>query len=201
LCLRSRPPLCNLRTPEAPLSGTAFPDVHQSGVPYGQLHDTSCKEQISIAYAQAVTSAARCSLENIRVDYQGIDATIRQSAQHDLLDTVSLDVQLKCTASGALTTDHLAFSLDKAKYDKLRNTRRLDDAILIVMLVPPNLEAWLKQSHSTLELAHAAYWVNLRGMPDIGSAGSTTVHLPRTNLFNVEQLLGMLARIGSGGHA
>jgi hypothetical protein len=190
-----------LTVSEAPLSAPAFPDVHHSGVPYGQLHDTSCKEQISIAYAQAVTSAARCSLENIRVDYQGIDATIRQSAVHSFLDTVALDVQLKCTASPQLNSQHLSYSLDKPKYDKLRSTKRLDDAILVVMLVPENLEAWIKQSHSTLELAHAAYWLNLRGMPDIGSAGSTTLHLPRTNLFNVEQLLGMLARIGDGGHA
>jgi hypothetical protein len=41
---------------------------------------------MSIAYAQAVASAARCSLEIIRVDYQGIDATIKRSAKHDTLD-------------------------------------------------------------------------------------------------------------------
>lgn len=188
------------RVREVTLSASTFPSTHASGVPYGQLYESACKEQVSLAYAHAVATAARCSLEVVKVDHQTVDATVRQTAVHDLWDLVTLDIQMKCTSQKKIVkADHIAFPIDTKYYDQLRSTRRQGDIILVVMIVPPEIDKWVRQTETDLHLSHVAYWVSLRGMPDV-STESTTVRIPRTNVFDVEQLLRILSCIGRGGH-
>lgn len=188
----------SLSQPAPQISSSGVHEVHPSGVPYGSLFESECKQQLSLAYVRAVATAARCSVEEIAVDYQTVDLTIRQSAPHQLWDEALLDVQLKCTSQDVLRDAHLAFPLEKKHYDALRNTRRYTPAILVVMIVPPALEGWIHQDEESLRVSRAAYWTSLRGQPEIATK-STTVHVPRTNLFTTEQLLLMLSRIGNGG--
>lgn len=176
---------------------TAFPLTHGSDVPYGLMHESECKQQLSFAYIQAIATAARCSFEKRGVDYQGVDGTVHQTAPHDLLDTVAVDVQMKATSQDILRDDHLAFSLEKKYHEQLRSTRRQNPVILVVMIVPRNLEDWLTQSEDAINVAHAAYWMSIRNAPEIDT-DSTTLHVPRKNLFGVDQLLGILARVGRG---
>lgn len=173
---------------------TAFPDMHRSGVPYGRLQPNLCKEQISIAYAHAVATAARCKLQDVDIDDHGVDAVLMQTPPDELLGNVKIDVQLKCTSGDVLKDQHLAFQLPKFNYDKLRGEYRLDPAILIVMLVPSDLEDWVTQDEDALTVVRCAYWMSLRGMPSIGDQDSKVVHLPRGNIFNVESLLAMMER-------
>ncbi len=180
------------------MTGSSFPTVHASGHLYGHLFDHQCREQLSVAYVHAVTTAARCALEEIKVDYQTVDATINQTAPHQFYDKSKLDVQLKCTSRDILKSDHVAYSLEEKYYDELRSTRRYNPIILIVLIVPPTLEEWLVQEEEGLRLHRAAYWMSLRGEPEIDRR-STTVHIPRSNIFNVEQLLDIMTRIGNGG--
>lgn len=177
----------------------AFPTVHDSGSPFGQLHPNQCKEQISIAYAHAVVTAARCKLERISVDDQSVDAVIMQDADHDDYSDVELDVQLKCTSSPDFRKNELlAWSLDAKNYKKLTGPKRYKKSILVVMVVPDSLNQWVTQSEARLELVQCAYWVSMSGQPPTNNSGSKTVHLPRRNIFNVDQLLRILQRVGNG---
>lgn len=167
--------------------------------PHGSLPESACKEQISVAYLHAVTAAARCSLENLRVDYEGVDATVRQEANHLHFSNAQVDVQLKCTSQvGILKDDHLAFRLERAHYDKLRAARTYTPRILAVMLVPADLGEWLEQSQDHMLVRRCAYWVCLQGDPE-RAGKKVTVKLPRSNVLDVGQLLRMLQRIGNGG--
>lgn len=66
------------------------------------------------------------------------------------------------------------------------------------MLVPGDLDEWLEQSQEHLLVRRCAYWVCLPGDPE-ATTDTVTVKLPRSNILDVGQLLGMLQRIGNGG--
>ncbi|MEV0066108.1 DUF4365 domain-containing protein [Amycolatopsis sp. NPDC050768] len=175
---------------------TAFPDIHPSGAPFGTMHPNNCKEQISIAYAHAVTTAARCKLDHIEVDDNSVDAVVMQKANQEFVDGVELDIQLKCTSQDLLREESLSWPLDGSNYNELANERRYNKAILVVLVVPERLDHWLRQTEDCLQLVRCAYWVPMTGLP-LTDQKSKTVKLPRSNIFNVEQLLGILQRIGS----
>lgn len=178
---------------------TGFPDTHPSGVPYGRLEPNLCKEQISITYAHAVATAARCKLDDVKIDDHGVDAVLLQTPEDYLLGNVRVDVQLKCTSMDVLREDHVAFPLPRFNYDSLRGPKRLTPAILVVMIVPPRIESWLAQDEDSLRLVKCAYWMSLRGAPAIDQQGRT-VHVPRANIFDVSSLLAIMKLVAEGGH-
>jgi hypothetical protein len=175
---------------------TAFPDTHGSGAPFGNLHPNQCKEQISIAYAHAVATAARCKLDHIEVDDASVDAVVMQQANHEYVNGVELDIQLKCTSQDVLRTDSLSWALKKSNYNALADKRRYNKAILVVMVVPERLDHWLLQSEDCLRLVRCAYWAPMTGLP-LTDQETKSVKLSRSNVFNVEQLLGILQSVGS----
>ncbi len=166
--------------------------------PLGSLPESACKEQLSIAYLHAVTAAARCSWEVLRVDYEGVDATVRQTADHLIYSGAQVDVQLKCTSqAGYLRSGHVAFPLERAHYDKLRDPKTFNPRILAVMLVPADLGEWLEQGEEHMLMRRCVYWTWLQGQPE-RTSGKVTVKLPRSQVLDVGQLLSMLQRIGNG---
>lgn len=175
-----------------------FPDLHASGVPYGQLYPSACKEQISVAVAQSIATAARCKVEEVRIDDETVDLTIRQVASHTLLDHSQLDVQLKCTSSAEETVDVVKWSLKKRSHDHLRSERRLTPIILVVIVVPADFATWMETSTESIQLATRGYWISLRGELEIDK-DSRTVEVPKSNVFDIEGLLKMMKRIGDGG--
>lgn len=180
-------------------SSAPFPAVHSAGTAYGTLPDNECRQQWSIANVQAVVTAARCALEIIRIDYEGVDAVIRQAANHSLYDSIALDVQLKCTSQiKSISDDCVKWKLPKEHYDKLSSTRHYNHRILIVCTAPLDFTSWLSVSDEELLLKGCGYWVNMHDWPPITSA-SKIVEVPRVNQFSVEQLLAIMARIGTGG--
>ena len=168
------------------------------GTPYGTLHEVNCKEEFSLAYAHAIASAGRCTLTNIRVDVERVDFTVRQVADHDMYDDSAIDVQMKCTSQDVLHADGVHWQLEAAHYDSLRSTRSIHKKILVVLLVPPDLESWLDHSTERSILRRSAYWVSLRDQPAT-TGGSKTVTLPSDNLFDVPNLLRIMKRVGDGG--
>ena len=176
-----------------------FPTVHSSGPIYGTMSENECRQQWSIAYVQAVVTAARCKLEILRIDDEGVDAVIRQAAEHSVYDSVPIDVQLKCTSqTDLIKDDHIAWRLKRQNYDQLRAVKTYDFEILIVVTAPLNFATWLNVRKEHVVMQASGYWVNLYGWKQRASA-TTTVKVPRSNVFDAEQLLKMLARVGNGG--
>lgn len=70
--------------------------------------------------------------------------------------------------------------------------------ILVVVLVPENINDWLAQSEQQLAMKHCGYWLSLRGMEPNSNSTTVTVHLPRIQCFSVNALRDMMTRIGEG---
>jgi DNA modification methylase len=180
------------------VTATAFPTDHASGTPYGLLDENACREQLSLSYVHAVAAAARCSMERTGIDYQQIDVTIKQTAPHSLIEYANLDIQIKATSKDVLKADAVHYALPKKYYDSLRSMKRNNKIILVVVVLPDRLEDWVLQSEDDLRMRRAGYWLSLRGYPEI-QTGSKTLKIPRANVFSVEELLGIMSRIGNGG--
>lgn len=68
----------------------------------------------------------------------------------------------------------------------------------MVVFVPEQAADWTAHAEQELTMRYCAYWVSLRGLPPSSNQRSTTVHLPRANLFNVQGLETLMDRIGRG---
>lgn len=173
------------------------PRFTPSGAPYGDLHSGHTKEQYSVAYVHALATRARCKLQGMEVDDEQVDVTIRQKAEHLRYSRTALDVQLKCTSRDVLRDDGVHFPLSRKQYDGLR-ARGILATILVVLIVEEEFDDWFEVGDSDLLMRGSAFWVPMDSQPSI-STDSTTVLLPITNRFNVDQLLDMLQRVGEGG--
>jgi hypothetical protein len=164
----------------------------------GHLDQTTCQEQLSLGYSRSIAAAAGCALERREIDMFSIDVTFHHNNPKKGWSPRQLEAQLKCTTQDVVKKDHVAWKLERQSYERLISTQVIVPSVLIVLVVPKNMDDWLLQSPNRLSMAGEAYWVNLRGEPAIDS-GSKVVHLPRTQVFGVQPLLDMLERIGNGG--
>jgi len=168
-----------------------------NGAPYGNLHSTHTKEQYSIAFVHALATRARCKVDGLAVDDEQVDVTIRQRAKRLHYSRTAVDVQLKCTSRDVIKKDGLHFSLPRHQYDGLRE-RGIIPKILVALAVDSEFDNWMKLSSEEILLRGSAYWIGMDDQPEI-SGESTTLLLPSTNRFDVDQLVDMLHRIDQGG--
>lgn len=167
------------------------------GISSMELNDR--KEQFSNAYSQAVASVAGFGMYKPAPDV-GIDWGISGYGENGTAKSPRLEVQLKCTAATIPNSDDFSFALKLKTYNDLR-AERVDltvPRILVVFLVPDDIESWLEQSEENLIMRHCGYWASLRGMDEVENTSSVTVHLPRSNLFTVDALNSIMQGIGDG---
>lgn len=154
------------------------------------------KQQLSMAYVQAVAARAGYSVVRPPVDDDSVDIQIRASGRtHPQAPVRSpcVDVQLKSTAQDMLRDDHLAFPLPLKNYNDLRE-RSLVPRYLVVLLLPTDTTRWLEQSEESMISRSCAYWTSLLGMGETENLNRVTVRLPRVNLFTVDQLHSLMER-------
>ncbi|MFB2976267.1 DUF4365 domain-containing protein [Microseira sp. BLCC-F43] len=156
------------------------------------------KEQFSNTYIQAVASVAGYSLYRPDVDDDSVDLGIAARGGMGPILSPRLELQLKCTSRDILDSACVRYPLNLKNYNDLRiNT--LVPPILVVVLVPDNLNEWLQQSEQKLCMRYCGYWISLRGQPETRNTTAVTVELPRSNQFTVEALRGIIDRISLGG--
>ncbi len=156
------------------------------------------KEQLSLAYALAVASTARCAVREYRVDDDSVDITISSTQPGTALHSPMVEVQLKATSLDVLGSQDINFPLKVKNYNDLRQ-RTLVPRILVVMLLPNDPEGWLKQAEFKTQVYRCAYWRSLWGMPATTNTASVTVAVPRSNIFSPEALSRIMSTIGNGG--
>lgn len=104
-------------------------------------------------------------------------------------------MQLKCTGQNILNEHELRFPLGKRNYDDLRLEDILVPRILIVVIVPDEIEEWIEQTEDQLVIRKCGYWVSLRGLPSTTNSTAVTVSLPRTNIFTPATLTDIMQKI------
>lgn len=152
------------------------------------------KEQFSIAYVRAIASAAGFSTAQPEVDNDSIDLKI----QTRLPGSPELNMQLKCTSSPNWREDTLRFRLKAKNYDDLSRAVMVP-RILVVVVVPDDVDTWLEQTPDHLILRRCGYWKSLFGQPprdSLGSPDSVTVKIPSKQTLTVRSLTELLEKVG-----
>jgi hypothetical protein len=170
-----------------------------AGSPPDSLPLSAMKEQFSLGYVHMVTSAAGFSIKSHATDYDGVDITIVSSAEYETYYSPQFELQVKCTSQrSALRPASIAWQLDAGPFRKLTSSKRYVPAYLGVLVVPGDPETWLEQDQEKLLTRSRMYWQAAAMLGQIeGDAHHKTVHLPRSNLFDVPQLRHIMASIGN----
>ena len=161
------------------------------------LTDNQVKEQLSIAYVNAVAAACNFGCEFTRIDIDSVDATITCNGNlaHDsTIRSPEIKLQLKATEILTLNSNsEYPFVLKKKNYDDLK-ANTLAPRLLVVLILPPVRANWLSHSINDLIIRNCAYWMNLNGMADIAT-DSKTVHLPSINIFSPATLNDLMIKV------
>lgn len=151
-------------------------------------------EQLSFAYVRAVAAQAGYSvIDNIYPDLNSMDGLIKA----DWGNRPQIDFQAKATTQNIVRPDTLAFRLDIDDYDDLRRKDRVPH-ILVVLHMPKGNSEWLSQTEDELCLRRCAYWMCLEGMAESSSKHRATVHVPRSQIFNGNQLDSLMDKADRG---
>jgi hypothetical protein len=171
-----------------------------AGSPPDSLPLSAMKEQFSLGYVHMVASAAGCSIKHHATDYDGVDITIVSSADYETFWGPQFELQMKCTSQrSVIRPGSVAWRLEAKPFRKLTNKNRYIPAYLGILVVPGDPETWLEQDQEKLLTRSRMYWQAAAMLGEVdGDADTKTVHLPRSNLFDVPQLRHIMASIGNG---
>lgn len=157
------------------------------------------QEEFSVAYLHAVASVVGCTVLPPSQDEDSIDRTLSIKTNGATFSSVKIDVQLKCHMVDAIPTeDNFSYALSKKNYDELRRPDVMAPRILVLLLVPKNMEQWLLIEPEQLIAKYSAYWLNLKGLPESPNNTSVTLSMPKSNIFTVDCLKAIVQNIADG---
>ena len=171
-------------------------DLLDGGLPVSER-----QQQFSLAHVHMIASAAGCSIKRHDTDYDGVDITIASSTEYETYLCPEIELQVKCTSQRRLLRDdHLAWQMSRTPFLKLTNRKRFTPAFLGVLLIPEQDAPLLNITEEHLLTASCMYWQAASQLGEIAEGSATkTVHLPRSNLFDVDALKGIMQAVGEGG--
>lgn len=157
---------------------------------------SAAQEQFSKAFVLAVAALAGCAAAEPRPDHDSIDWTLscRLAPRRP-----KIDLQVKSTATASGSDAAIRYPLKRKNYDELIPTDLLAPRLLVLIVVPADPTTWLALSPEALVLRHCAYWASLRGLPATANESTVTVQVLRANLFDTENLIGLMRTINEGG--
>jgi hypothetical protein len=149
---------------------------------YFSMDSNTQKEEFSYAYIYAIAATAGYAIQkaNTPLDQIGIDLTIAAVGQQGIFGMPQIFIQVKSTSRELISPN---------QYPPL---------ILVVVLVPDEVEQWLEQSEDELCLKYSGYWLSLQGRLSSTNEQSVTVQIPRQNLFTVQALKSIMERLSQG---
>jgi hypothetical protein len=164
------------------------------------MHITMQKAEFSKAFVHAVATVAGYKVQSCDVDDDSIDIELVGTRQQGTVSRAPhLGVQLKTTETDDGLGATLAFQLPIKNYNDLRATDVHVPRILVVLTVPPDLTEWLHHTPEETAIRRVAYWLSLRGLPEVDNDTARTVQVQRDRRFTVNALTEMMGRIGDGG--
>ncbi len=156
------------------------------------------KEEFSHAYVRAVASAAGFAVARPEVDDDSVDLILAAAGGGGTFRSPRIELQLKCTAGGNGSAEDLSFPLKIKNYEDLRAPNVLVPRLLVLVCVPEKPEDWLSQTQEQLVLRRCGYWLSLRGAPETDNVAAVTVRLPRAQVFSIDALRALMARVAEG---
>ncbi|MDE2940373.1 MAG: DUF4365 domain-containing protein [Chloroflexota bacterium] len=150
-------------------------------------------EQYSLTYVRAVANGAGLQVTRPEPDVDSVDGVISSTTGK----RPRIDFQAKATTLGMPRDGNVHFPLSIKNYNDLR-AETISPRILVVLLMPKDIDDWMTQSEEELCLRYCAYWLCLEGYPDTTNSTSVTVEVPTANILNVDQLTSMMGKVERG---
>jgi hypothetical protein len=142
------------------------------------MHITQQQEQFSNAYLLAVATVAGLTLAKPDVDDDSIDFTISGQGFSGQYGKPRLEIQLKCQMlDECIGQDGFRYPLKIKNYNDLRATDILVPRLLIVVIVPKEVQDWLTQSDNAAQMKYCGYWQSIRGRPDTPNTTTVSISL------------------------
>jgi len=157
-------------------------------------------QSLQVSYLRAVAAAAGCSVSGFDIDEGDDGALTHRSQAHGNPDKqAKLSIQLKSTSKlPAAGASVISAKMSGTRFNEYAIANPTFHKIVIVMGVPQDQAHWVFARAKGLSIHHAAYWVNLAGMPTVSTL-QTIVSAPLTQIFNDVALCDIMERIGQGG--
>jgi hypothetical protein len=156
------------------------------------------KEQFSDAFVRAAAAVAGFATSKPSVDDDSVDWVIHQAGGQGAIRSPRLELQLKCTASPDSNEAGFRYHLSLKNYIDLSAGNLMVPRILVLVVVPMDIDNWLRMTDEHLVLRNCAYWASLRGLPQTSNSSSVLVELPRASRFDAKALDRLMTRVGAG---
>jgi hypothetical protein len=157
------------------------------------------QEEISKAYLHAVAASGGFSVGSWTQDHGCVDATVGAATTvgGGAIARPKVDIQLKATSQQDLEHDeYVSWTLKIDHYDALRAPAHVPH-LLVVLLLPENVDDSVEHTVEQLVIRRCAYWVKMTGM-DAAAGESKTVRLPKTQVLSPDALRDVLMQISAG---
>lgn len=160
------------------------------------------KELFSYAHIHAVASVAGFSvqLKSRPMDSAGLDLLVEVpgSLETGTVAYPKFEAQVKCTAvQSTIKEDTINFPLEVKNYNQLRISNPMIPLILIVVLVPENLNDWAEVRDTETIIRKCAYWLSLKGCDTTANTDKITVRIPRDQIFSPDALSQIMTKIAN----
>lgn len=160
------------------------------------------QEQLSKAFATLVAARAGMNLSVDREHDYGIDGTFRpvHIVKEKRVETgFPVDFQLKASINCEHQPNHVVYDCEADTYNSLsdRAAQGGVPSLLLVLSLPHDRAAWLTIDEEKLVLKRCCYWYHITDS-QVNNRYSKRILIPRTQLFTVEALTGIAARVALG---
>jgi hypothetical protein len=149
------------------------------------------QERFGDAFLLAVAAVAGCACAKPETDHDSIDWTLSCR----LSRRPKIDVQIKTMLTDDALSDHISYPLKRKNYDDLILEDLVSPRILVVVVIPKQIESWLQIDPEQALLRRSAYWVCLAGYPQSDNSTTVTVQMPMSQPFDVPHLSEMMRKV------
>lgn len=161
------------------------------------------KERISLGVLTAIAGRAGCEVGEVKVDRNGVDATIKPIKG----EPVPLDVQLKSSSRLTRSGPHVIYDIPLVNYESLRKNVIGTPRILLLLDLHDDDAKWWQFGADVMSIQRQMFWYDLRGLPTVSSKSTTRLKIPLSQKFTAPVLIDLLEKIhanllaGKGGVA
>lgn len=151
------------------------------------------KERFSLAYINVVATHADCEILEPKVDRGSVDGFLKGATIREVIG-----FQAKATSRDIIGSDgtHLHFPLPMRDYDNLRVAGR--PFVLIVVVLPDEVDDWLILTDHELCLRSCGYWISLVESQEVSNIDNVTIRIPTDNIFSSGQLTDLMNKVTRG---
>jgi hypothetical protein len=149
------------------------------------------QEQFANAFLVTVAAVAGFTAAKPLVDNDSIDWTVSSR----LPRRPKIDIQMKSRRIDDADNDNIIrYDLNRKNYDDLILKNLFTPRLLVLVLVPSDIEGWLDLTPDQLVLRRCAYWISLAGHPPSNNKTMVRVDVPRSNILDVASLEALMQR-------